>query len=562
MPGDSSEIMSFGTAYSPDGRLLAAGGTGSVLRFWEPATGKELYRTVGHQQPVLAVAFSPDGKLLASAGADKSVRLWDWANHREVRPLWGHDGPVNFVGWSSDGKVVYSGSGSEGVLRAWDPATGKELRRLDISSVADRDLAQGMGVFAPITESAFAFAPAAGVVAGVGYKGDGKSSAIIATIWDAATGKQLRDIELALPGNANTFMFQSMVGAPALALSPDGTMLATSVGRKIMLWDAGSGKRLRQFPASAGRVTSLSFAPDGKSLALVHHDDPQPGAPPPEDSLPTDDTVTLRDTATGEELHQLDGHEGRIVAVSFAADGKLLASVGSDQTVRVWDTATGRQLRRTTGHLDGVSAAAFTPDGTTLATGSGDTTVLLWQVADLLRAGGPRAAAPAAERLWVSWADLTSGDAGRAQQAMQLLVTAPEQSVPFLRKHLQPSPKDAATAKQIAQWIADLESAQFGTRQEATQKLEKAGEQAEAALQQALAGKPPLEVQRRVEELLQRLEGQLTEGEALRAQRAIEVLERIGTEPAQQVLEGLAKGAPEARRTREARAALDRLARR
>ena len=67
---------------------------------------------------------------------------------------------------------------------------------------------------------------------------------------------------------------------------------------------------------------------------------------------------------------------------------------------------------------------------------------------------------------------------------------------------------------------------------------------------------------KRLEELLEKQDRMAIGAEALRVLRAIEVLEQIGTPEAQNVLKTLAEGAPEVRRTREAKAACERLAKR
>jgi hypothetical protein len=112
--------------------------------------------------------------------------------------------------------------------------------------------------------------------------------------------------------------------------------------------------------------------------------------------------------------------------------------------------------------------------------------------------------------------------------------------------------------KRIAGLIAALDSDQFTVRAQATRQLEKLGLDAEPALRKALAGRPPLEVRRRLEGLLERLDG--TEG--LRASRALEALERIGSPAARQLLETLAERVPGGRLSEEANATSLRLSRR
>jgi hypothetical protein len=114
----------------------------------------------------------------------------------------------------------------------------------------------------------------------------------------------------------------------------------------------------------------------------------------------------------------------------------------------------------------------------------------------------------------------------------------------------------------LARLTANLDSDQFAVRDQATRELEALGELAEAALRKLLAAKPSLEARRRAEELLEKLRSPLPSGERLRSLRAVEALEHAGTEPAQRLLIRLAGGAPGARLTREAQAALQRLARR
>src|SRR5205085_91419 len=117
--------------------------------------------------------------------------------------------------------------------------------------------------------------------------------------------------------------------------------------------------------------------------------------------------------------------------------------------------------------------------------------------------------------------------------------------------------------KRLAGLIADLDDERFTVRERASSELALFGEAAAPALRKKLADKPSLEARQRVEQLLARLNNPLGawSPDELRGVRALEVLERVGTSEASQILESLSKGASGDRLAQEAKASLDRLAR-
>jgi WD40 repeat protein len=124
----------YSVAVSPDGKLVAAGGSERLIHVWEVETGKKVVDLPGHVDPKVPVrfgfegriigsirtlAFSKDSRLLASAGQDSSIILWDLSTKQKVRQFTSPEDRVNCVTFTADGKQLVSG-GSQGIIYIWD----------------------------------------------------------------------------------------------------------------------------------------------------------------------------------------------------------------------------------------------------------------------------------------------------------------------------------------------------------------------------------------------------------------------------------------------------------
>lgn len=244
--------------------------------------------------------------------------------------------------------------------------------------------------------------------------------------------------------------------------------------------------------------------------------------------------------------------------VAFSPDGLLFVMGDHDGAVRIFDAHTGRLLRRLEGHCTRVKTLVFSHDGRKFATTSEDTTALIWDITDLLRSARGKAVELSATALQSLWDDLAAVDASHAYRAIGRLAQGGKRILPCLRKRLLPVPP--VDPQRLAQLVADLDDDRFTVREKATAQLKELGESAVPALRKAIADRPSLELRRRAESLVKRAE-ELSDAK-LRILRCVEVVEAIGGTDAEALLREWARGAAEASLSREAKAALERLARR
>jgi hypothetical protein len=155
------------------------------------------------------------------------------------------------------------------------------------------------------------------------------------------------------------------------------------------------------------------------------------------------------------------------------------------------------------------------------------------------------------------WADLEDKNAVAVYQAMCRLIAAPRQAVTLLKERLLPAPP--RDVKLIRGLIEELDSEQFSRRDAAAKELAKLCYLAEPELRETLKTTRSFEVRRQVLDLLKFPTATIVEPGYVRQLRAIQLLERIGSREAREVLKTVASGEPLAKITHEARAALNRL---
>ncbi|WP_406694239.1 sigma-70 family RNA polymerase sigma factor [Singulisphaera sp. Ch08] len=206
------------------------------------------------------------------------------------------------------------------------------------------------------------------------------------------------------------------------AFSPDGKLLVSSGGSRVLVWDFAERKLLTQFVAHGKEVRSLAFTPDGKTLVSAGVDttvkfwnvetwEQRPIAFSADEPVfcvtfsPNGKTLAI---ATGEDrearsprvsLYDYDANSvrervklaaaqrGPAWTLAFSPDGKALASSSFDPMVKLWAPSSGRELTSLPlagGNLAGglwARGLAFSPDGKTLAAGLSDGSIALWDVA-------------------------------------------------------------------------------------------------------------------------------------------------------------------------------------
>jgi eukaryotic-like serine/threonine-protein kinase len=300
-----------------------------------------------HNGPVTAVAFSRNDRFLASGSTDESIVLWN-IDGTLLRRLSGHVGRVTAVALNSDGSRLASAS-SDHMVRVWNVPDGKLLLTLE-------------GHKDEVTAVAFAGA-------------DLVLSASLdktARVWNLKTAR-------------TNFIFEGHTQPVlSLAVSPDGASAVSASGLvnyggsatgETIVWNVAHGQDTKIIGHKRASC-AVAFSPTGKTIARAMLPEiNRHKTPLAKDSW----EIELCDARTGQTNARIPAHGGRISCLSFDPEGKKLASASFDQTVKIWDVDSKTEIVAFREEA-ATQSVAFSPDGQRLASGSQDRTVAIWSV--------------------------------------------------------------------------------------------------------------------------------------------------------------------------------------
>ena len=355
-------------AFSPDGDTLAISYLGGTLRLWDVATRRN-FRTIGYTSFIFSIAFSPDGKTLATGSGGYSVgacSLWDVETGTLRHAFTADRSSIHSVAFSPDGNTLATG-GLGSTLRLWNVETGALVRAIPAG-----DLYRGSDVIY------------SDVIYGLSFSPDGKRLAIA------------RDVTVDVL-EVGTGTYSHIVGSyhseGSIAFSPDSKTLATFSAFNsanpissdhIRLWDVETPTHQCSIflytPVSDhdfyfGRVFSLTFTPDSKTLAVGYS-----GGTHLWDVETCEKHRSIYDSGAilssdGKTMATLSGNfDGRVIDVH-------LLDVNTQALVNTIEDVPAQPIRKAALPTQPLlSSLLFSPDSKTLASLTGDGTVLLWEI--------------------------------------------------------------------------------------------------------------------------------------------------------------------------------------
>ena len=301
--------------------------------------------------PVIsALAWSPDGKVLAVSGYHE-VLLHDVAGSNLLARLLGESQRVESLAWSADGKLLaVAGSAPSrfGEVQIWNTASNTLAGAFKVSS----DSIYGISFSPKSDRVAVGCADKTVRILAVAdgkelLKFDNHSDWVFGTLWTVdgkrlLTGSRDKAMKMIDASNGQFIDDINKLVDPILCIArhPKEDVVAyggeMGISRTYKISDnqgrtaANNDVNLRkEFERLPGPVHAVSYNADGTLLAV--------GGAGPE--------VRVFNSGDAKRVATLKGHSGAIFALAFNSQTNLLATGGFDGSIRVYETTKGDLVR-------------------------------------------------------------------------------------------------------------------------------------------------------------------------------------------------------------------------
>jgi serine/threonine protein kinase/WD40 repeat protein len=217
----------------------------------------------------------------------------------EIHHFVGHTAEIRCLAVAPDGRRLLSGS-LDHTVRAWDAESGKELAVVKLENPAAVPLAL-----------AFSSSNSGEILIGT-------SQSVL--VYDLGSKRLLRTVRLP--------------DVNSLAFFPDGRRFCVGTDRSLDIWDLDRGERVARLSEDPlPSVVSVCVSQDGRFIVSGHGKGSSGGKNVPNFS------VVLWDAGSGRKLRTFEGHTDEVMAVAIGSDGRRILSASYDGYPRLWDAS-------------------------------------------------------------------------------------------------------------------------------------------------------------------------------------------------------------------------------